>query len=431
MKTLYIECNMGAAGDMLMAALSELIDAPDAFIDRMNGLGLPGVRFERRAAQKCGVTGTHIAVTVDGTEEHSHDVHPHDHEHTHDHLHDHDHEHHDSDDDSLHSPLSTLHSHHHHHLSDIRAIIDGLPLPDRVKADAAAVYALIARAESEVHGEPVEHIHFHEVGALDAVADVVGVCALMSEIAPERVVVSPVHVGSGEVRCAHGVLPVPAPATAKILAGVPIYGGAIRGELCTPTGAALLKHFAAEFGPMPAMAVEKIGYGMGTKDFEWANCVRAMLGAADAPSDLAEEPEETAVELRCNLDDMTGEAIAFAADALREAGALDVWTEAVGMKKGRPGTLLSVLCPPEREREFAALMLKHTTTIGVRCQRVRRYTLQREEVSLDTPRGHVRAKRSRGFGVDRTKPEFDDLAEIAKREGIGVGEVMRGVESED
>ena len=432
MKTLYIECNMGAAGDMLMAALSELIDAPDAFIDRMNGLGLPGVRFERRAAQKCGVTGTHIAVTVDGAEEHSHDVHDHEHAHDHDHPHDHDHDHpHSHDHSELHTPHSTLHTHHHSHLSDIRAIIDGLPLPDNVKADAAAVYALIARAESEVHGAPMEHIHFHEVGTLDAVADVVGVCALMDEIAPERVVVSPVHVGSGEVRCAHGVLPVPAPATAKILAGVPIYGGAIRGELCTPTGAALLRHFAAEFGPMPAMAVEKIGYGMGTKDFEWANCVRAMLGAADAPSDLAdapgdlaEEAEETAVELRCNLDDMTGEEIAFAADALREAGALDVWTQAIGMKKGRPGTLLSVLCPRARAREFAALMLKHTTTIGVRCQPVRRYTLAREAVSLDTPHGPVRAKRSRGYGVDRTKPEFDDLAEIAKREGIGVGEVL-------
>ncbi len=405
MRTLYIECNMGAAGDMLMAALSELIDRPDEFVDRMNALGLPGVRFERQAAQKCGVTGTHIAVTVHGEEEHSHDAHDH---HPHEHAHDNGHS-------QLHSPLSTLHS--HAHLSDIRAIIAGLDVPERVKADAEAVYALIARAESEVHGEPVEHVHFHEVGALDAVADVVGVCALMHEIAPERVVVSPVHVGSGEVRCAHGVLPVPAPATARILADVPIYGGAIRGELCTPTGAALLKHFASRFGPMPPMAVERIGYGMGTKDFEWANCVRAMLGEA------ADGEAGEAVELRCNLDDMTGEAVAFAADALREAGALDVWTEAIGMKKGRPGTLLACLCPPEREREFAALMLQHTTTIGVRCHATRRYTLEREAVELNTPHGPVRAKRSRGFGVDRTKPEFDDLAAIAKREGIGIGEI--------
>ena len=423
MKTLYIECNMGAAGDMLMSALSELIDGPDAFIARMNGLGIPGVRFERRTAVKCGVTGTHIDVTVHGEAEHSRDVHAHDHGHDHDHEHGHDHDHdHDHANSALHSPLSTLHSHSHAHLSDIRAVIDALPISDRVKADAAAVYALIARAESEVHGEPVEHVHFHEVGAMDAVADVVGVCALLEQIAPDRIVVSPIHVGSGEVRCAHGVLPVPAPATAKILADAPIYGGAIRGELCTPTGAALLRHFADAFGPMPAMRVGKIGYGMGAKDFEWANCVRAMLGTADAPGDVADAPGDV-IELRCNLDDMTGEGIAFAADALREAGALDVWTEAIQMKKGRPGTLLACLCDSAREAEFAALMLRHTTTLGVRCQPMRRYTLEREAVTLDTSHGPVRAKRARGFGVDRVKPEFDDLAGIARRENLSVGEI--------
>ena len=405
MKTLYIECNMGAAGDMLMAALSELLPDPEGFVARMNALGLPGVRFERCRAKKCGVTGTHMAVTVDGVEEHSHDVHAHEHEH--DHAHDHDHVHAQDHD----------HGHHHHSsLRDIHAIIDGLDLPESVREDAKGVYARIAEAESTVHGHPVDQIHFHEVGTLDAVADVVGVCALMHEISPERVVVSPVHVGSGQVRCAHGVLPVPTPATALLLEGVPVYGGAIRGELCTPTGAALLRHFADDFGDMPAMTLDRVGYGMGTKDFPWANCVRALLGQTqDAP--------EGAVELRCNLDDMTGEAIGFAVRRLREAGALDVWTQSIQMKKDRPGTLLCCLCPTEREGEFARLMLKHTTTIGVRCQSVRRYTLQREAVTLETPYGPVRAKRSHGFGVDRVKPEFDDLARIAEKEGIAVGEI--------
>ena len=400
MKTLYIECNMGAAGDMLMAALSELLDDPRAFIDDMNAMGLPGVRFERRAEAKCGITGTHIAVTVDGEEEHSHDVHEHEHHH------DHDHEHHGHD-----------HAHHHHaHLSDISGIIDGLPVSDRVKADAKAVYGLIAEAESAAHGQPVDQIHFHEVGTLDAVADVVGVCALMERLAPEKVVVSPVHVGSGEVRCAHGVLPVPAPATAYILKGVPIYGGAIRGELCTPTGAALLKHFADAFGPMPPMAVARTGYGMGTKDFEWANCLRAMLGESDGGAGEV-------AELKCNLDDMTGEEIAFAAQALLEAGALDVWTEAIQMKKGRPGVLLACLCPAEKERAFAALMLKYTTTLGVRTQTLRRYTLAREATTVDTAYGPVRAKRSEGYGVSRVKAEYDDLAAIAKREGISLRDI--------
>lgn len=450
MRTLYIECNMGAAGDMLMAALSELLPDPERFIARMNALNLPGVRFERRKAEKCGITGTHISVTVDGQEEHAHDVnngewgsgngesnahgHSHDRDHHHDHGHHHEHDH--AESVANHSQFSTLdsewsdpthdhdhnehtHDHHHYHhssLCDIQAIIDALDLPEAVKADAKTVYMRIAEAESEVHGNPVEQIHFHEVGALDAVADVVGVCAMMHEIAPERVVVSPVHVGSGQVRCAHGVLPVPAPATALLLKGVPVYGGAIRGELCTPTGAALLNHFAGDFGAMPAMTLERVGYGMGTKDFPWANCVRVLLGET-------KEAPDSAVELRCNLDDMTGEAIGFAVRCLREAGALDVWTQSIYMKKDRPGTLLCCLCPPEREAEFARLMLKHTTTIGVRGQTLRRYTLDRKNVTLDTPYGPVRAKRSHGYGVDRTKPEFDDLAQIAEKEGLSVEEI--------
>ena len=426
MKTLYIECNMGAAGDMLMAALSELLPDPEAFIARMNALGLPGVRFERQKTEKCGIIGTHIAVTVNGEDEHSHDVagtgnrygghgHSHDHGQHHGHLHDDA----EANNPQLHEHVHEHeHEYHHHHASlhDICAIIEALDLPEAVKADSKAVYGRIAEAESKVHGRPVDHIHFHEVGTLDAVADVVGVCALMHEIAPEQVLVSPVHVGSGQVRCAHGVLPVPAPATALLLEGVPVYGGAIRGELCTPTGAALLVHFASDFGDMPAMTLEAVGYGMGTKDFPWANCVRALLGQT-------REAPDSAVELRCNLDDMTGEAIGYAAQCLRQAGALDVWTQAIQMKKDRPGTLLCCLCPPEREGEFASLMLKHTTTIGVRCQKLRRYTLKREAVTLDTPYGPVRAKRSHGFGVDRVKPEFDDLAEIAGRQGLSLGDI--------
>ena len=426
MKTLYIECNMGAAGDMLMAALSELLPDPEAFIARMNALGLPGVRFERQKTEKCGIIGTHIAVTVNGEDEHSHDVagtgnrygghgHSHDHGQHHGHLHDDA----EANNPQLHEHVHEHeHEYHHHHASlhDICAIIEALDLPEAVKADSKAVYGRIAEAESKVHGRPVDHIHFHEVGTLDAVADVVGVCALMHEIAPEQVLVSPVHVGSGQVRCAHGVLPVPAPATALLLEGVPVYGGAIRGELCTPTGAALLVHFASDFGDMPAMTLEAVGYGMGTKDFPWANCVRALLGQT-------REAPDSAVELRCNLDDMTGEAIGYAAQCLRQAGALDVWTQAIQMKKDRPGTLLCCLCPPEREGEFASLMLKHTTTIGVRCQKLRRYTLTREAVTLDTPYGPVRAKRSHGFGVDRVKPEFDDLAEIAERQGLSPGDI--------
>ena len=284
-----------------------------------------------------------------------------------------------------------------------------------------AVYGLIAEAESSVHGVPVDQIHFHEVGSLDAVADVTAVCLAMAELAPDEVVVSPVHVGSGNVRCAHGILPVPAPATAYILRDVPTYGGAIRGELCTPTGAALLKHFATRFGDQPVMRTEKIGYGMGKKDFEAANCVRVMLG---------ERESETgdAVLLACNLDDMTPEDVGFAMDALFEGGALDVWTEAAGMKKNRPGWVLSVLCRPEDRETVVRLLFRHTSTIGVRESLVKRYTLTRRTETEETAYGLVRRKVSTGWGVTREKYEFDDLAAAARASDRSLSEIRKELE---
>lgn len=275
MKTLYIECNMGAAGDMLMAALLELCPEPEAFVEKLNALQISKVTYIMEKSVKCGVTGTHISVLVDGAEEEGMDMHTHQHgEHSYNHE-EHVHEH----EEHVHEQTQVNpHTYSHAGIGEITHMISHLNLPETVKQDAVAVYRLIAEAESHVHDTPVNEIHFHEVGNMDAVADVVGVCYLMHELGAEQVVTSPIHVGSGQVYCAHGVLPVPAPATAYILRGVPVYGGEIRGELCTPTGAALLKHFSKRFGSMPVMSIEKIGYGMGKKDFEAANCVRAMLG---------------------------------------------------------------------------------------------------------------------------------------------------------
>ena len=293
-----------------------------------------------------------------------------------------------------------------------------LALPEAVKEDVLAVYGLIAEAESQAHGVPVSEIHFHEVGTMDAVADVTAVCMLMHRLAPAQVVASPVHVGSGQVRCAHGILPVPAPATAYILRDVPIYGGAIRGELCTPTGAALLKHFATSFGPMPVMRVEKIGYGMGKKDFEAANCVRAMLGET-------EDAGDTVAQLQCNLDDMTAEEIGFAMEQLLEAGALDVFTAPIGMKKSRPATLLSVLCAPAQKEQMVQLLFRHTTTLGVRETDCRRYTLARRVETVTTEAGSFRKKISTGYGVTREKFEYEDLAQAARATGRGLQELRR------
>ena len=409
MKTLYLECNMGAAGDMLAAALLALHPQPEEFVRRMNSLGIPGVEFSAQPAVKCGITGTHVSVTVHGEEEESQDVHLHHHDHHHDHDHDHhEHEHHEH---------AHGHGHHHHAgMGDIRHILSHLDIPQDVREDAEEVYEQIALAESHAHGRPVEEIHFHEVGALDAVADVVAVCWLLHDLAPEQILASPIHVGWGQVRCAHGILPVPAPATAHILRDVPTYGGSVEGELCTPTGAALLKHFAQSFGPSPVMRVEKIGYGMGKKDFEAANCLRAMLGQT-------QEGRETIAQLCCNLDDMTPEALGFVQERLWEAGALDVTTTPVGMKKNRPGVLLTCMCRLEDRERLVSLLFRHTTTLGIRESQCSRYTLSRSQRSLETPWGPVRIKTSAGWGVTREKPEYEDLAKIARDQDLPLDKV--------
>ena len=426
MKTLYLECNMGAAGDMLTAALLELHPDPQGFVERMNRLGLPGVVFAAQPAVKCGITGTQVSVTVGGEEEESHDVplHSHVHEtaqdeahpgHAHDHVHGHDHGHtHEHDHEHSHE-----HGHGHHHhagMGDIRHILSHLDIPQPVRQDAEAVYQLIAQAESHAHGRPVEEIHFHEVGTLDAVTDVVAVCWLLHDLAPEQIVASPVHVGCGQVRCAHGILPVPAPATAYILQGVPTYGGSVQGELCTPTGAALLKHFVQRFGPSPVMRVEKTGYGMGKKDFEAANCVRAMLGQT-------QEESTTIAQLACNLDDMTPEALGFAQERLWEAGALDVTTAPIGMKKNRPGVQLTCLCRLEDREKLVSVLFAHTTTLGVRESLCTRYTLDRSQRTVETEHGPVRVKEARGWGVTREKPEYEDVANIAREHGLTLDQV--------
>lgn len=415
MKTLYLDCSMGAAGDMLTAALVELLPEPEKFIEELNALGIPGVQVEKEVSVKCGITGTHISVKVNGEEEESLDHHHHHHHH------------HACEDKHGHS-----HSHHHSSLHDIEHIVkDHLHLPQNVVEDIMAVYRMIAEAESHAHGVPVTEIHFHEVGTMDAIADITAVCLLMDRLSPDEVIVSPVHVGSGQVRCAHGILPVPAPATAYILKDAPIYGGSIRGELCTPTGAALLKHFATRFGSMPLMKTEAVGYGMGKKDFEAANCVRAMFGESGSRSAQIDgegnvsDTSDMVTELSCNVDDMTAEAIGFAMDRLFGGGALEVYTVPIGMKKSRPGTLIRVMCREADKENMISLIFRHTTTIGIRETVCKRYVLKRNVVLMDTPYGTVRRKDSSGYGVKRSKYEYDDLAAIAREKNVSMEEVIR------
>ena len=422
MKTLYLDCSMGAAGDMLAAALLELQPDPATALAELNALGIPGVEFVREPVTRCGIAATHLAVRVNGQEEVTDNDHHHDHGHDHHHDHDHD-EHHHHDHDGHHHEHAGGHHHEHRSLADILAIIDGLPLVDKVAESARAIYSRIAAAEGRAHGCEVDLVHFHEVGAIDAVADIVACCHLMAKLSPEKVIASPVHVGFGSVKCAHGIMPVPAPATAFLLEGIPVYSdGIISGELCTPTGAALLRHFVSEFGPMPLMRVSATGHGAGRKDFPRANIVRAMLGESGlAPAGDADE----VLELACNIDDMTAEELAFAAETVRDAGALDVWMQPALMKKGRPGTIFLALCRSDDRDGVLAAILKHTSTLGVRETRVRRTVLDREETVMPTPVGDIRRKTASGFGVQREKLEYDDLAAIARARGVSLAEVRR------
>ena len=386
MRTLYIDCSMGCAGDMLTAALLELHPDKDDFLSRMNAaLGGKAV-LTAAPDSKCGLRGTHVTVLINGDEEGE----------------------------------KTHHHHEHTSITEIMAFIDSVPLDEAIRENAKKVYSIIAEAESRVHGHPMENVHFHEVGSLDALSDVLSVCALMHELAPERILASEVNVGSGTVRCAHGVLPVPAPATELILRGVPIYSGQIKSELCTPTGAALLKFFVLKFGAMPTMKIENAGCGTGKKDFKCANVVRAFIG------ETANDGEEI-IELACNLDDMTPEELAFAMEELFSLGALDVYFTNIGMKKSRPGVKLTCMCREKQRERMLECIFKHTTTLGVREYACKRYELGRSEKAVRTQDGEVRVKISSGYGVVREKAEYEDLTAIARKSGKTIAQIRSEV----
>lgn len=383
MRTLYIDCNMGAAGDMLMSALLELHPDAESFLNKLNALGIPNVKVSKAQSVKCGITGTHIDVCIGGMHEDEH-----------------------------------MHEHHHHHhtgMHEIEHIIKHFDIPENVREDILSVYHLIAPAESHAHGCEIEQIHFHEVGQMDAVADITGVCMLIHELKIDKIIASPIRVGYGQVKCAHGILPVPAPATAYILKDIPIYSGNIKSEMCTPTGAALLAHFVNEYGDMPVMRVSKIGYGMGTKDFDAANCVRVMLGETESETNQV-------LELKCNIDDMTAEEIGYATGQLMKSGAIDVFTAPIGMKKNRPGTLISCICKNSDKEKMINAIFRYTTTIGIRQNICERYILNRTENAVKTKYGDVRIKWSEGYGTKRVKAEYDDIAKISEKLGISVGE---------
>lgn len=392
MKILYLNCSGGAAGDMLTAAIAALLADKDGFFERLNSVGLPGVRVESVSPERCGIIGSGTRVTVNGISEE--EAPPH-------------------------------HGGHHHHssLTDIEDVINGLKVSQRVKADSMAVYRLIAEAEAAAHGKPAGEVHFHEVGAMDAVTDVVGFSMAIEELSPDKIVVSPLRLGKGSIKCAHGVLPVPAPATARILTGVPVFSGDVDGEFCTPTGAALLKHFADSFGDFPSgFKAEAVGFGMGKRHFydtdgsEFLSMVTAQFGNGEGSGDEI-------CELLCSVDDMTAEEAAFAAEILLEEGAREVYLTPVIMKKGRPGLELTCLCGRADRNRFADLIFKHTSTIGIREFAGSRYVLSRRTETVSTELGEIRVKISEGGGHKKAKAEYDDLAKIAREKNMSLRDV--------
>lgn len=453
MKAIYFDCFSGISGDMTVGALIDAGADLGAIQDALASLKVPGFTVDAEKVIKKGVTATQFRVIEEGHDHrHDHDHgHSHDHKHSHDHEHGHTHEHthahkhvrtpehthahdhsHTHEDSHGHDHGHThahshdhegehTHSHQpHRHLRHIVELINNSDLPDKVKADSIATFQIIGEAEAAVHGTTIEKIHFHEVGAIDSIVDIVASHFALHLLGIEAAYASPLHVGSGTVKCAHGIMPVPAPATARILTGIPTYGGQAKGELVTPTGAAIAAHLVKDFGPVPLMKVQAIGYGSGTKDLpDRANVLRVLIG------ELAGAPMvQTVSIIEATIDDMSGELWPPLIETVMNAGARDAYLTPVIGKKGRPAHVISVLCDPEMEDDLARLILQHSTTFGVRMRQESRLILERTFRKVDTPWGAVDIKTGMLEGETHTMaPEFEVCRKLAEAAGVPVKKV--------
>jgi pyridinium-3,5-bisthiocarboxylic acid mononucleotide nickel chelatase len=407
MASYHLDCSSGIAGDMFLGACLDLGMSLDVLADAVARLGLPGVSVESRKASRGGFVGTRFRVLVDGRpvegsdpEEHGHDHHPHHHEH----------HHHDD------------HHHHHSHnrgLTEIRELIGRSALSPAVKDRAVRLFQRLGEAEAKAHGMPLEHVHFHEVGAVDSIVDLVGAAAAVEHLAPERITCGPVNVGSGRVKMAHGEVPIPAPATAELLRGVPVFGGP-GGELTTPTGAVLLAELVTEYVDLPAMVLEGTGYGLGRKDLpHQPNALRLLKGRT-----AVERAEIMVVETE--VDDLPGEGFGFLMERLLAAGALDVYFTPVQMKKNRPGTLVTLLCRQPQLQELAGVLLTESGSLGCRYHAAARFEAEREILEVQTAFGTVRVKRARLDGRPlAAAPEFEDCRRLALASGVPWRDVYR------
>jgi uncharacterized protein (TIGR00299 family) protein len=383
--TLYFDCFSGASGDMILGALLDLGLPLDDLRAALGSLAVEGVEVGVERVLRAGVAAVKLRQKHEG------------HEGGHSHL-----------------------PHEHHSLKEIAGFINRSALSAGAKGRAIHLFERLAEAEAAIHAVPVETIHLHEVGALDSIVDIVGCVYGLEQLRADAVVSSPLNVGSGTVTCAHGVFPVPAPATARLLRGVPVYSGDVQMELVTPTGALIVTEYAQTYGPMPPMTIGRIGYGAGDRDpRRHPNVLRLILGESAAAG------HHRVVEILCEIDDMNPQLFGPLMDRLLAAGALDVFYAPVQMKKNRPGTLVTVLAPPDRRDALSAILFSETTTIGVRYQEMTRECLDREIVTVDTPLGAIRFKvASRDGRVLNASPEFDDCARIAAEKGLPLKDVQ-------
>ncbi len=439
---IHLDCSSGLAGDMLMAALIDLgadVDRICAALQRA-GLEKPAIQVSR--IRRGGIQALHVDVPLaeeglDESEEPHHDHHHHGHS---DHGHsEHGHSEHGHSEHGHHGH----HGHQHRTYAQIRAHLLDMDLPQRVRAHAQSALRRLAEAEAKVHGMPVDEVHFHEVGAIDTIADIIGVCVAMDDLGCPTVSASAVATGTGTIRVAHGLLPVPAPATMELLKGVPIWSGDVEAELTTPTGAALLTEFCSSYGPMPAMKVSRVGLGAGTRELEdRPNVLRALLGErldeqernlARSQSPYQPVPKyaplpdsDSLLEIKANIDDMPAELLADLTEKLLAAGALDAWTTPIIMKKGRPGHVVSLLCRPDELDLFAGLLLEGSTTFGLRWSHVQRLRLPRKTTRVDTVWGPVDVMVALRDGqVWRASPEFDSCRRLAHESNQDVLTVYR------
>jgi uncharacterized protein (TIGR00299 family) protein len=382
MKTAYFDCFSGISGDMTVGALIDAGASFDAIRDSLDRLGVHGFSLAVDKVVKKGISATKFKVLVDDA-----------------------------------------HHHPHRHLKHVYELIDAADLADEVKANAKAIFEIIGKAEAEIHGATIERVHFHEVGAIDSIVDIVGACHALHQLGVTQIYASNVHVGAGTIKAAHGVMPVPAPATAKILLGAPTYGGEVQGELTTPTGAALLQYFCKGYGQAPPMTVEAIGYGAGDRDLDdRANVLRVQVGTLATSGGAS--PEETVAVVEANIDDMPGELFPPLVEALLAAGAFDAfWVPAHG-KKGRPVQVVTALCACGQEETMARVFMEHSSTLGVRTRQEKRFVAAREWRPVMTPWGAVRVKRVPvASGHGHCAPEFEDCRAIASVAQVPVKQV--------